>query len=359
MYNPFSEISVEIFGASHAPQIGVRIKGLPRGTAVDAARVQAFLDERKSGHNPWSTPRKEPDKVIFTEGLTDGKVDGDVVTAVINNTCQRSSDYDKYRFTPRPSHADYVATVKDGDKVELAGGGRFSGRMTAPMCIAGAIAMQILEKQGVKIEAYVSEIGGIKGRSYSDSPITPEEIENAKKNGLFALSKTEEMTQAVIEARRNGDSVGGAIECVVFGVPVGLGDALYGGTEGRIGVSLFAVPAVKSVEFGLGKGFAEKRGSEANDPFVFVNGKVATETNNNGGINGGITNGMPITLRVTIKPTPSISLPQKTVDLSTNEEIVVEIRGRHDACIVPRAVPAVKSAVALALLDEFIEEKIL
>ncbi len=356
MYNPFSKISVEIFGASHAPQIGVRIKGLPRGAAVDAARVQEFLDERKSGLNAWSTPRKEPDKAIFTEGIADGKISGDVVEAVIQNTCQRSSDYDKYKFTPRPSHADYVATVKDGDKVDLAGGGRFSGRMTAPMCIAGGIALQILESKGVKIEAYVSEIGKVKGKSYSDAPIFPEEIENAKKNGLFALSKTEEMTEEVIRARSDGDSVGGAIECIVYGVPIGLGDALYGGTEGRISVSLFAVPAIKSVEFGLGKDFSEKRGSEANDPFVFQNGKVVTETNNNGGINGGITNGMPITLRVTVKPTPSISLPQKTVNLQSGEDTVIEIKGRHDACIVPRAVAAVRAAVALAVLDEFLEE---
>ncbi len=358
MYSPFNTLSVEIFGESHSDEIGVRIKGLPRGAVVDAARVQAFVDERKSGANPWSTPRKESDVVIFKDGLQNGIVTGDVL-AVIKNENARSSDYSPYLFTPRPSHADYVSAIKDGLRAAKVGGGRFSGRMTAPLCIAGGIAAQLLEKLGITVVAYVSEIGKVKGKSYIDGAVTLLEIENAKKRGSFSLTNADEMTEAIIAARNSGDSVGGAIECVAFGCPVGLGDALFGGLESRIAASVFAVPAVKSVEFGLGTGFAEKKGSEANDEFCFRNGRVETDTNNNGGINGGISNGMPLTLRVCVKPTPSISLPQKTVNLQTGEETTIEIKGRHDACIVPRAVAAIKAAVSLALLDVALEQNLI
>ena len=352
---PFDTLSVEIFGASHAEEIGVRINNVPRDAAIDAARLQAFLDERKAGISPWSTPRNEPDRIIVKSGLTNGKTDGNELVAVIENVCKKSSDYDSLRFTPRPSHADYVARIKDGENADLAGGGRFSGRMTAPLCIAGGIALQILSHYGIELGAYVSEIGNVQGKSYLDG-VTLDEINRAKEKGDFALSNTDKMTDLVLSARQKGDSVGGAVECVAFGVPAGLGDALFCGTEGKIAASVFAVPAVKSVEFGLGKGFASSFGSQANDPFCVKDGKIATETNNNGGINGGITNGMPITVRTTFKPTPSISLPQKTVDLRTNTETTITIKGRHDACVVPRAVPAVKAAVALALLDSLLNE---
>ena len=353
---PFHNISVEIFGASHADEIGVRIKNLPRDTAVDAAEVQKFVDERKAGISPWSTPRNEPDEILFLSGLKNGKTNGEDLVAVIKNTCKRSSDYDDLRFTPRPSHADYVAMIKDGENADLAGGGRFSGRMTAPLCIAGGIALQLLAAKGIRLGAYVSEIGGIKGKSYDDGEISFYETEKSKKTGDFALSKTAEMTEKVLDARKNGDSVGGSVECIAYNVPAGLGDALFDGTEGKIAASVFAIPAVKCVDFGLGKGFASACGSKANDPFGIKDGKIVTLTNNNGGINGGITNGMPVTVRVTFKPTPSISLPQKTVDIRTKEEREISIKGRHDACVVPRAVPAVKAAVALSLLDSLLEQ---
>lgn len=355
MFSPFETLQVEIFGASHANEIGVRVEGFPRGKTVDAARVQEFVDTRKAGQNPWSTPRKEPDEVIFKSGLQDGKLTGGPVLAVIENVNKRSGDYSPYATTPRPSHADYVAIVKDGDKAQLAGGGRFSGRMTAPLCIAGGIALQLLAESGVTVGAYVKEIGGVVGKGY-DQTVTPEEIDRAVAQGNFALSRTEEMTETILNARKNGDSVGGKIECVVFGLPVGVGDALFDGLEGKIASSVFAVPAVKAVEFGLGTGFAEKKGSEVNDAFCIENRKIGTRTNNNGGLNGGITNGMPVTVRVTMKPTPSISLPQKTVNLATMEETTIEIKGRHDACIVPRAVAGVKAAVALAVLDALLTE---
>ena len=352
---PFNALDVDIFGASHAPEIGVTIRGIPAGQTVDPEKVQAFVDTRKAGKNPWSTPRNEPDEVIFTQGLKEGRTTGEPVVGVIKNLSQRSKDYDAYRFTPRPSHADYVATVKDGDKAELAGGGRFSGRMTAPLCIAGGIALQLLEERGIAVEGYVYEIGGIQGKSYRDG-LTRGEIENAEKIGRFAPSRAEEMIEAVLQVREQGDSLGGSVECVVYGLPVGLGDALFGGMESKIASAVFAVPAVKSVEFGLGAEFSGKRGSEANDPFTVENGKVTTVTNHSGGLNGGITNGMPLTLRVTLRPTPSIALPQKTVDLRTGEPTESVIKGRHDACVVPRAVAGLKSAVALALLDALLEE---
>jgi len=352
---PFRVLDVAIFGSSHAPEIGVTIRGIPAGQAVDVDKVQAFVDTRKAGKNPWSTPRNEPDEVVFTQGIREGRTTGDDVVGVIKNLSQRSKDYDEYRYTPRPSHADYVATVKDGDKAELAGGGRFSGRMTAPLCMAGGIALQLLEERGVTVEGYVFEIGGVKGKSYRDG-LTEEEIISAKKTGRYALAREIEMTNAVLQAREQGDSLGGSAECVVYGLPVGLGDALFGGLESRIASAVFAVPAVKSVEFGLGAEFAGKRGSEANDPFATERGKVVTTTNNSGGLNGGITNGMPVTLRVTLRPTPSISLPQRTVDLRTGESVEIRIKGRHDACVVPRAVAGLRSAVALAVLDAMLEE---
>ena len=355
MFSPFEKIKVEIFGASHAKEIGVRIEGLPRGKKVDAAQVQAFVDTRKAGNNPWSTPRKEPDEVVFKRGIANGLTTGETVEAIIENTVQRSADYSPYANTPRPSHADYVAIVKDGENVDLAGGGRFSGRMTAPLCIAGGIALQLLEEKGVFIGAYVKEIGSVEGKGY-EQKVSYEEIERAHAEGKIALSQNEEMTETVLDARKNGDSVGGKIECIVYGLPVGLGDALFDGLEGKIAASVFAVPAVKAVEFGLGTGFATKKGSEANDEFCIENGKIGTKTNNNGGLNGGISNGMPVTLRVTMKPTPSISLPQTTVDLTTKQETTMVIKGRHDACIVPRAVAGVKAAVALAVLDAMLIE---
>lgn len=356
MFSPFEKIKVEIFGASHADEIGVNLYGINAGEKIDLNAVQAFVDTRKAGNNVWSTPRKEPDEVIFTSGIKDGVTDGKVIRAVIKNTAQRSSDYSPYRLTPRPSHADYVAVVKDKDKADLSGGGRFSGRMTAPVCIAGAIALQLLEKKGIKIGAYVSEIGGVKGASFSDTKISFEQITKAHDENNFALSNTDKMIDKVTECAKAGDSVGGKVECIVYGLPVGIGDALFDGLESKISAAVFSVPAVKAVEFGLGCNFSSARGSEVNDAFCVADKRIKTVTNNNGGINGGISNGMPLTLRATVKPTPSISIPQKTVNLETLKETTIEIKGRHDACIVPRAVAGIKACVALAVYDAILSE---
>jgi chorismate synthase len=356
MFSAFSELKVKIFGSSHADEIGVEIGGLPKGEPIDLGKVQEFVD-RRIGKAAWDTPRREPDRVEIRSGVTDGKTDGKLFCAAIKNTAARSGDYEAYKNTPRPSHADYVATVKDGEGAELAGGGRFSGRMTAPICIAGAIAAQMLARRGVRAGAYVSEIGSVKGESYDGGKVTCERIENASRDYPCALANGGQMAAEALSARERLDSVGGKIECAVFGAPKGLGNALFEGLEGRFAAAFFAIPAVKAVECGLGADFAEKSGSAVNDAFYIENGGIGTLTNNNGGINGGISNGMPITFRVTLKPTPSIGLPQKTVNLATKENTVITIKGRHDACIVPRAVPAVEACASLVMLDVMLEEK--
>lgn len=352
MYSVFERLNVNIFGASHADSIGVEIIGLPNGIAIDAERLQAFVDRRRSANNAWSTSRREGDVVIIEKGIIDGKTDG-VFRAVITNSDSRSSDYSDILSVPRPSHADFTATVKYGGKVDLRGGGKYSGRMTAPLCIAGGVAVQMLESYGIHIGAYVSSVGEVNAPSYKQNDITYDMILAARVRGFCSLNEesNNDITDVICRARDEKDSIGGSVECIVFGLPIGLGDALFEGLEGRISGAVFAIPAVKAVEFGKGVDFAMLRGSQANDCLCIQEGKVRTLTNNCGGINGGISNGMPLTLRVTFKPTPSIGQPQQSVNLATNEETTIEIKGRHDACIVPRAVAPVEAAVALALLD--------
>ncbi len=350
----FKNIKLEIFGESHAKQIGVKLSGVPSGESIALEDIQTFLDRRKS-NSSWSTPRKEDDIVLIQSGIVDGVTNGEEICAIIENKDIKKSDYSSLLNKPRPSHADYTAYLKDGEI--STGGGRFSGRMTAPLCIAGAIAKQFLQKRGVEILSYISQIGSIKAPSYTDTIVSKELIECAQTKQLAALCprSIEKMIAEVESVKAKGDSVGGEIECVVFGFPAGYGDALFDGLEGAISYALFAIPAVKAVAFGLGFDFAKAYGSSANDAFAYKGDKVITLTNNNGGINGGISNGMPLVLKVAIKPTPSISLVQKSVDLLKKENTTIKIEGRHDACIVPRALPCVESAVALALLDCYLE----
>ena len=355
MYQPFNNISIKVFGSSHADRLGLELEGIPSGEKIDLEKLQAFVDRRKSAKNAWSTPRIEPDEVIVDSGIVNGATNGKCIVASIVNTNRRSGDYSPYRDTPRPSHADYTAIIKDGDKVDLAGGGRFSGRMTSMLCIAGGIAKQILEKRDISVGAYVSNIGGVQGASYENKNITMQDIEKAYCNSPCAISKCKEMTKVVMDARKVGDSVGGQVECIVYNAPKGLGDNLFGGIEGRVSTALFGIPACKAVESGIGTKLAGMKGTKANDPFEIKNGVIKTKTNNDGGINGGISNGMPITFRATFKPTPSISAQQKTVNLKTMRNTTIQINGRHDACIVPRAVPVVEAVVALAVLDLMIE----
>lgn len=319
-----------IWGQSHAPAIGVTIEGLPAGFCPDMGRLQRFLARRAPGSTPFATPRKEADAPEILSGLADGVTCGAPLTAVIHNTNTRSGDYDELRRIPRPGHADYPAYVKYGSARDVAGGGQFSGRLTAPLCIAGGLAIQLLEERGIRIHARIAMVGG--------------------------ETEPDAMTAKMQQAKDAGDSVGGMIECVCEGIPAGLGDPMFDGMENRIARLVFGIPAVKGVEFGAGFGVASMLGSENNDPYYFdETGAVRTRTNHAGGILGGITNGAPIVFRAAFKPTPSIGIEQDSVDLSTGENTKLTVRGRHDPCIVVRAVPVVEAAAACAILDALLE----
>ena len=338
-----------IFGESHGPAIGVVLEGVPAGLELNAEEIQRQLDRRAPGKSELSTARKESDLVHIISGFFEGKTTGAPLTMVIQNSDQHSGDYESIRYTPRPGHADYAGFMASKGALDYRGGGHFSGRLTAPLVAAGAVARQVLAQQGVWVGAHISTIYGILDRTME----TPEELRPLVDKPFPVLDegKGEEMRQAILEAKENGDSVGGSIECVVAGLPAGFGAPDFGrNVEGIFSQYLFAVPAVKSVSFGAGVGFAYMLGTEANDPFV-VGGKVVTKTNNAGGVNGGITNGMPVVFEVTLRPTPSIALPQESVDLRTGEELEIEIKGRHDPCIVPRAVPVIEAAAALAACE--------
>lgn len=346
--------SVELYGGSHERAVGVRIEGVPAGTVINSEHIAEMLNRRGASSSPWSTPRKERDIPEFLSGVAGGVADGGTIVAEIKNENVRSADYSEYSVTPRPSHADYVSVVKYGRA--FPGGGAFSGRMTAGLCIAGAIAKDILQERGITVKAYVSAIGSAQGVSYKTS--TVEEIIALGYTDIYSLGGESRMTDEVLKAKANGDSVGGRVECVVTGMPVGVGGAFTAGAESSIAYWLTGVPGVKGVEFGLGFDFINACGSFANDEFmVSENSKVVTLTNNSGGINGGITNGMPVTIGVALRPTPSISKPQRTVNLTTMEPAEIFVTGRHDACIVPRAVAAIESAVACAIFALMSEEE--
>ena len=336
-----------IFGESHGPAIGVVVEGVPAGLELELEAVQRELNRRRPGQGPTATARKESDLVEVLSGVFEGKTTGAPLAMVIRNADQHSQDYESIRYTPRPSHGDYAGFIKSRGTQDYRGGGHFSGRLTAPLTAAGAVAKQVLERKGVWVGAHISSIYGI-----CDSPLGElDEMKDVANKPFPVLNdaKGEEMRRAILEAKEQQDSVGGAIECGVWGLPAGLGAPDFGcNVEGIFAQHLFAVPAVKGVDFGAGAAFSLMRGSEANDPFAVENGRVVTTSNHAGWANGGITNGMPVVFEATIRPTPSISLPQQSVDLRTGEETEIEIHGRHDPCIVPRAVPVIEAAAALA-----------
>ena len=357
MFSALDKLKIEIYGASHAEKISLFVEGLPKGKKINIQELQEYVDRRKAQKAAFSTARLEGDVIHFASGITeDGTLTGEKLEAYVLNTSQHSNDYNNLVNTPRPGHADYVAKVKYKGEMDMRGGGIFSGRMTLTICILGGIARQLLREYGVDVEAYISSIAGIKSTSYKDKDLTIEEINKA--NPLFRVldeEKGAQMMEKISEAKSNMDSVGGTVDCMAFNVPVGLGGPLFEGFEGKLAYAMFAVPAVKGVEFGAGFDISNMKGSTANDGFYYDDNKVVkTYTNNNGGINGGITNGMPITLRVAFKPTPSIAQKQKTINMETKENVELEIKGRHDACIVPRAVVCVESVVEIALLDSLL-----
>ena len=349
-------IKISIFGQSHAPAIGVVIDGLPAGETIDSDRLQAFLDRRRPGQGLHTTARKEGDVPRFLSGLVEGRTCGAPLCAVIENTDTRSRDYDNVLDVPRPGHADYTAWVKWRGHNDVRGGGHFSGRLTAPLCVAGGIAKQILARRGVYVGAHLASVGT---ESDAPFPLRPTaELFNAVAAKPFPViddDAGERMRAAILAAKSDGDSVGGVVECAAVGLPAGLGEPMFGGVENRLAAALFGIPAVKGVEFGDGFAAARARGSENNDPFCMADGRVATETNHTGGILGGITDGMPIVLRTAVKPTPSIARPQRTVSLSAGEDTDLVIRGRHDPCIAHRAVPVVEAVTAAVLLDLLLE----
>jgi chorismate synthase len=344
-------LQISIFGQSHSPAVGVTVDGLPAGLPVDTEELKKFLARRAPGQNEWSTPRRETDAPEFLSGLVGGVTCGAPLTAIIRSENTRPQDYAKLSDLPRPGHADYTAQVKFGGFQDPTGGGHFSGRLTAPLCVAGGICLQALKREGIEVFAHVASIGEIEDimpiiGSVADKPFP-----------VIDDEKGEQMKALIHAAKADGDSVGGSVECVAFGVPAGLGEPMFGGMENRISQIIFGIPAVKALEFGDGLAASKARGSWNNDPFTVRDGRIATGTNHCGGILGGITDGMPLRFRVFLKPTPSISREQQTVRLSSMIPETLRVAGRHDPCIVPRAVPCVEAAAAVAILDALCEAR--
>ncbi len=354
-----SNLHVTVYGGSHDVEIGVKMTGFPKDFSVDLAALNAFLARRAPGNSDLATPRREADRPIFLTGLADHVTNGDTVHAVIRNENTRSSDYSFVYDTPRPGHADFAALQKYGNGVDLRGGGHFSGRLTAPLCIAGGLALQYLAARGVHVGAHVAAIADVQDKRF-DTEITAEQLDSLTRLPFPLLDPTKEetMRDRILTARTEGDSVGGVVECAVTGLPAGLGEHMFDGVESRVAALMFSVPAVKGVEFGAGFGAAALRGSENNDAF-FTDGKtVRTLTNHCGGILGGMTNGMPLVFRAAFKPTPSIAKEQDTVSLSRMENTKLKIGGRHDPCVVLRAVPVVEAVAALAVLDLLLDSQV-
>ena len=344
-------LRIHIFGESHGPAVGVAVEGIPAGERVDLEELQRFLDRRAPGRNAWSTPRKEADVPEFLSGLREGRTCGTPLTAILKSANTRSGDYDALRDVPRPGHADYTAWVKYGESRDSRGGGHFSGRLTAPLCVAGGICLQLLAREGITVLSRIAAIGGIR----DEGELTASTAEKAFPT--VSDSAGEAMRSAIAAARAEGDSLGGVIECAVLGLPAGLGDPMFDGMENRIAAAVFGIPAVKGIEFGAGFAAAGLRGSENNDAFSVENGRIITDGNHCGGILGGITDGMPLTFRAAVKPTPSLARPQQSVDLKTGEIVPLTVTGRHDPCIVPRAVPCLEAAAAIAVYDALLARR--
>lgn len=397
-------IKVTIWGGSHEPAIGVDIEGLPAGTEIDMTELAAFLKRRAPGNSPFATKRKEPDIPVPVRGLRpagtaaaadrsgghqrsgelqiapgssgttdDGEhrqsdctgghqimiVTGETVSLEIRNTDTRSSDYKALRTVPRPGHADYTARLRYGDTLNMAGGGPFSARMTAPLCIAGGIALQILSGRGITIGAHIASIGSVHDTPFDPVGTDPALLRSLDQKTMPVISESaqEQMEAEIRLAMEDCDSIGGTVEVCALNVPAGIGGAMYDGLESALAPVFFGIPAVKGVEFGAGFAASELRGSVNNDAFYYDGDLVRTKTNNHGGILGGITTGMPLIARLAFKPTPSIAKEQDSVDLDKKENTTLKVKGRHDPCVVVRAVPIVEAALALGILDCMMEEK--
>lgn len=345
------KLKLSIFGQSHGKAIGMTLDGIPAGLPVDLEKLQCFLNRRAPGQHDYVTPRKEEDRPDFLAGVTNGFTCGAPICAVIYNQNTRSDDYDNLKDCPRPGHADYTAQIKYGGYQDVAGGGHFSGRLTAPICIAGGLCKQWLALRGIYISAHIASIAEIVDGPITLDPVNPDFNQIQTDFPVINRDAGLKMCQAISDAKKDGDSVGGVIECVITGLPAGLGGPMFGGMEAKIAQIVYGIPAVKGIEFGSGFYGSTLRGSQNNDAFTVENGNVSTKTNNAGGILGGITTGMPLVFRTAIKPTPSILKPQESVSLETLEPKILQIHGRHDPCIVPRAVPVIEAAAAIAIYD--------
>lgn len=346
-------IKLSIFGESHGEAIGCVIDGLPSGVKLDMDKIYLQMSRRAPGKDKTATPRLEKDIPHIVSGVLDNITTGAPLAMLIENTNTKSGDYSNLMTVPRPSHSDYPAFVKYNGNNDIRGGGHFSGRLTAPLVFAGAVARQILENKGIAIGAHIAKIGAAEDSMFDKNNIDKALLERLSSSSFSVIDEASEakMRAVVEQARLNQDSVGGIIECAAVGMPVGIGANIFSTVESHLSSILFGIPAVKGIAFGAGFDFADMTGSNANDTYSIQDGKVTLNSNNNGGVIGGMTTGAPVVLSVVIKPTPSISQPQRSVNLQTMSDETLVIKGRHDPCIVPRAVSVVESAVAFALLD--------
>lgn len=350
-YN-MDSITLTVAGESHAKALSVILEGVKAGEEINLDALYAFMKRRAPGQDKFSTPRKEADIPVILSGINNGYTTGSPISAMIENTNTKSADYGEKLDIPRPGHADFPASVKFGEYFNFCGGGQFSGRLTAGICFAGGIAKQILSRKGINVHAHISSIHGVADKSYNDGVVDVSE----KSFPVISDEAGQKMMEEINTARENLDSVGGSIECAVTGLDVGMGDALYGGIDGELAKAVFAIPAVKGIEFGAGFNVCSMLGSENNDEFIIEDGKVKTKTNNHGGVLGGMTTGMPLIFNVAIKPTPSIGKKQNSVSFENMCATGLEIKGRHDPCIVHRAVPVVEAAAALVILGKVLKE---
>lgn len=347
-------LKLSIFGQSHGAAIGMVLDGIPAGLPVDIEILQQFLKRRAPGQNNYSTPRQEADIPEFLSGIVNGFTCGAPIAATIKNTNTHSADYRNLQSCPRPGHADYTAHIKYNGYEDISGGGHFSGRLTAPLCIAGGLCIQWLQNKGIQIAAHIKSIAGIGDKPILLNWCDPELNKIGKDFPVVNPEAGEKMRTAISEAKANGDSVGGVIECFITGLPAGIGEPMFGGMESKIAQIIYGVPAVKGIDFGSGFGSSILRGSQNNDPFTITNGSIRTATNHAGGILGGITTGMPLIFSVALKPTPSIAIQQKSININDMKESVLQVQGRHDPCIVPRAVPVIEAAAAIAIFDSLL-----
>ncbi|PAB59838.1 chorismate synthase [Anaeromicrobium sediminis] len=354
-----NNIKVSIFGESHGHGVGIVIDGLPGGIKLDMDYIKYEMDRRKPGKSKLTTSRKEADEVKILSGYFNGKTTGTPLCAFIENTNTRSRDYSKTKDLMRPGHADYTGYMKYNQSNDYRGGGHFSGRLTAPLVFAGSIAKQILEKNNILIGSHISSIYTQVDETFDYVNCNEELVKNLRLEEfpLIDKSKADSMKDIILRAKEEGNSVGGIVETIILNVETGIGSPFFSSIESRISSMMFSIPAIKGIEFGEGFNMAKMKGNESNDEYCIKDGEIRTYTNNNGGILGGISNGMPIVFKCAIKPTPSISMEQRTINIESKEETSLSIEGRHDPCIVPRAIPVIEAGVALTLLDMIIEKK--